>query len=75
MILTGCFSAQGTVEARAAYDFNCPEDDVTVTNVSGTTYAASGCGRKALYVCNQDDSMTDDIACVVDGRLPPGERR
>ena len=47
----GCVSTTGIVRTRAATDFDCPESEVTVEDVAGTTYRATGCGRTATFTC------------------------
>jgi hypothetical protein len=37
--------------ARAAYDYGCGEDKLTVTNISGGTFRVTGCGHDAIYDC------------------------
>jgi hypothetical protein len=66
LLLGGCGTAENTVRARAAYDFRCDEDRVDVRNISGSTFEASGCGKRTVYTCSSIDSLTDDIACIHD---------
>jgi hypothetical protein len=51
-LLSTCGCLQyGTVQTRAAYDFNCNEAEVNVKHISGGTFEAAGCGRTSLYTC------------------------
>jgi len=34
---------------KAAFDFNCPSDQVQITKVDARTYGATGCGLRATY--------------------------
>jgi hypothetical protein len=54
-LVLGC----GAVEVgdRAASDFACPHDDVTVDRVGTSGYVATGCGWRATYVC-------EDMTCI-----------
>ena len=47
--LLGCGSSAGPLEARAAHDLNCSQDQVVVTELGGKSYGVSGCGKKATY--------------------------
>jgi hypothetical protein len=49
--LPGCLTLSGIVKTRAANDFGCPEDDVTVVRIAGTSYRANGCDESAIYNC------------------------
>ncbi|MEZ4222473.1 MAG: hypothetical protein R3B13_16155 [Polyangiaceae bacterium] len=70
VLLSACFTAEDTVHARAAHDFDCPEERISVTKVSGSSYSASGCGQTATYSCNGVDSVADDIKCILDRDAP-----
>lgn len=37
------------VKKRASFDFNCPENYVSVIAEGFTRYAAQGCGKKGVY--------------------------
>lgn len=39
------------VRPRAAYELSCPEAQLTVRPVTGSTYAVRGCGANATYSC------------------------
>jgi hypothetical protein len=48
----GCFSSgtnAGPVTARAAYDMQCPEKELQITELGGKTYGVRGCGKQATY--------------------------
>ncbi|MBK7858326.1 MAG: hypothetical protein IPJ65_06825 [Archangiaceae bacterium] len=42
---TSCSHLDRDVRQRAAFEFNCPPAEVTVTEVGYDTYGAKGCGR------------------------------
>lgn len=46
--LTGC---GGGLRARAASEFGCQPEDVTITRLGAGGYRAFGCGQSATYVC------------------------
>ncbi len=56
--LTGCATMAGTVRERATVDFQCTPDEVTVTELPGNAYHATGCGRSATYACQSTYSET-----------------
>jgi len=64
--LVGCFapSESGVVAARAAHDFHCSEDDVSVENISGGSWEAKGCGHKATYDCVGSARMDVGYTCA-----------
>lgn len=39
------------VRPRAAYELNCPDDQLELRQVSGSTFAVTGCGARATYTC------------------------
>ena len=54
LAVCGCVIHTGkkgpALRPRAAYDFGCPEAQVTVTRIDDRTQGASGCGKKATYI-------------------------
>jgi hypothetical protein len=59
---------QGTVRVRAANDFSCSEDQVTVDDIGGHAYRASGCGQRGEYACasrvgGAGTGLVSDITC------------
>lgn len=53
-LVTGCASAppQAVVRTRAASDLACPGSSLDVQGVGGASFAATGCGQRALYSCS-----------------------
>ncbi len=53
IIITSCAQHphEKSVRSRAAYDFNCPESKIKVSNISAGNYGAQGCNKKRAYVC------------------------
>jgi hypothetical protein len=54
----GCAEASSLARARAAREFNCPEEKVRVRWVSdgprgASVYQVSACGTVAMYVCEE----------------------
>lgn len=39
------------VRPRAVYELSCPDADLVVTRVSGSTYGVTGCGASVTYTC------------------------
>lgn len=53
-ILSGCAQSvvtnfEGVVKKRAAFDFNCNENYITVIPEGITRYAAQGCGQTGIF--------------------------
>jgi hypothetical protein len=50
--LVACGAAPPTVVAtRATNEFSCPQDQVHIDELGGTSYRATGCGKTATYTC------------------------
>jgi hypothetical protein len=48
--------SEGQMRAQAAHDFECPSSMITVEHVSPTTIEVRGCGKSALYVCDEGNA-------------------
>jgi len=44
-------AAKERLVTRAAFDLNCPKEDLQVVVIDGRTRGVSGCGQRATYVC------------------------
>ncbi len=44
------------LRARAAFDFKCPQDQVSVVELDARSRGATGCGQRATYV--EDCALT-----------------
>ena len=67
VVLAGaCAPVEGSLRKRAAFDLNCPVENLAVVDIDGATKGVVGCGRRAAYVnrCGpkQDPTSADD-AC------------
>lgn len=71
--------ASGIARVRAANDFGCPKDQVTVTNIGGTSYRAEGCGLSVVYDCTGSTVVqisrysggTTDFVCIPETPVRP----
>lgn len=63
LFVSGCGALilEGRVRNRASYDIRCSSEDITVSDIGGRAWRATGCGRSATYVCI-------DETCVLNGR-------
>ena len=54
VLATGCATAppQAVVRAHAASDLACPGESLDVQGMGGASFAATGCGQRALYSCS-----------------------
>ena len=52
--LTGCWSSESQLRTRAAADFQCNSDQLTVREMKSDVYEVSGCGSKETYVYNDE---------------------
>jgi hypothetical protein len=66
---------QGRVVDRATFDLDCPKANIEATAINDTTWGARGCGRKALYVLDQCNSMNWASVCkaLLDGEIKKDE--
>lgn len=77
MLLGGCATVrsqwQDDVHTRAAFDLNCPKEQVTVTllskgsPVSGPVYGAQGCNRRATYIADTRNGVRMNSPITQDG--------
>ncbi len=63
-----CVTMSGVAQTRAANDLKCPEDQITVANIGGSSFRATGCGQEATYNCVQSSQNT--LACVREEQHP-----
>jgi hypothetical protein len=64
--MMACSTMRGVVRERSAHELDCPEDEIDVESIGGTSYRAEGCGSTATYTCIGSVCVRDD---------PPGEAR
>ena len=62
LFAVGCVTMAGTAQTRAANDMKCPEEQIVVANIGGTSFRATGCGQEATYNCGQSTGST--LVCV-----------
>jgi hypothetical protein len=67
---------------RAANDFGCSKEQITITNIGGTSYRAEGCGQNVVYDCTgsavqsgpgQMGGVTSNYVCVPETPVRPPE--
>lgn len=46
----GCGASNQQLQARAAFDLQCPPEQIGLVEIDSRTKGAQGCGRKATYV-------------------------
>ena len=58
-LLSACAESLESVKKRAAYDFKCPVEQITLDDLGGDTIGARGCGQQASYVevCSADNNL------------------
>jgi hypothetical protein len=75
LVLLGCVTPDAVARTRAASDFHCKEEHVTITELGGTSYRAEGCDHSAVYDCTgskvaiagyggQTSGGTTDYVCI-----------
>lgn len=68
LALGACVTMPGVARTRASNDLRCPEDQIVVQNIGGSSYRATGCGQEATYNCVQSSENT--LACVREEQRP-----
>jgi hypothetical protein len=54
LLAAGCITPEGLARTRAANEFNCPEEQVVLTErqeLSAGTFDVNACGHVARYTC------------------------
>jgi hypothetical protein len=51
-MLCGCGPSEGALRTRAAFDMQCPADQVQITELARYTRGVSGCGKRGTYIVN-----------------------
>jgi len=51
---------------RAAFELECPKDQLAVTELSGNTFGVTGCGKKAVYMYSHAASAYVNNAYIQD---------
>jgi hypothetical protein len=62
LMLAGCVTVEGQATTRFSNEFKCPEDSVTVEDIGGNGYRATGCGESATYVCRRTNG--NEVTCI-----------
>ncbi len=83
VLLTGCVHVgmevmpnvpKGIARARAASELPCPDDQLTVTDLPGSSYKVDGCGKSRVYDCTvsdlDGDGDVDDYTCIPEAPSP-----
>jgi hypothetical protein len=56
LLLNGCGATVPQLQTRAAFDFDCQPDTISVRALDPGTRVAAGCGKQAVYVENFNNS-------------------
>lgn len=56
----------GTIQQRAARDFGCSDEQVSIIQRSNNTFVATGCNRQGVYQCGRRDRCVDVLALAKD---------
>jgi hypothetical protein len=50
LAVLGCGASNQQLQTRAAFDLQCPQEQVGIVEIDNRTRGAQGCGRKATYI-------------------------
>jgi hypothetical protein len=64
MGLAGCGASLEQLHARAAFDLNCPQEQLQIIKIDDPTQGVRGCGRQATYVENCTDPNRSSNTCT-----------
>lgn len=71
ILISGCGNVRhGALRTRAAFDFNCPEDQLTLIKLDTYTRGVTGCGQKGTYVLNSTGQWVLNSVETVSGAPP-----
>lgn len=62
LVAGGCTTMKEVVRARAAADFSCSE--IRIDELLGDAFVASGCEKKATYVCVRPQTLGAPVSCL-----------
>lgn len=66
LLVSGCAEMQLAARDRFIAEFGCPSERVMHRSLGGNAYLATGCGRRAVYVCEAATglaAMEDPAVC------------
>jgi hypothetical protein len=75
--LSACGASLEQLQARAAFDLNCPQDKLQVTEIDDRTRGVRGCGQQVTYVesCQAIGGYGQKMGCTwvlnTDGKKVP----
>ncbi len=50
----GCATPTTSIEQKAAFDLECPAEQIEVTDLGSGSFDAIGCGKRVSYACFQN---------------------
>ena len=70
LFLAGCAATmQNTVQARAAFDFNCSSESLKISELHPRTYGVEGCGKRATYLLDGECSIASTCKAVLNSPI------
>jgi hypothetical protein len=57
LLFAGCGATLTQLRTRAAFDFDCQADSISVREMDPGTRVAAGCGKQAVYVENYNQNL------------------
>lgn len=72
LALFACGVAENKVRARAAFDLQCKESELQLTEIdSQRMYGATGCGRQGTYIFRDGQPILNSPVSAVATSAPP----
>jgi hypothetical protein len=66
VLLGGC-SFEPAIKARAAFDLQCGQEQIQVSQIGASSFGARGCGRQGTYVITPNGQVVLNSAVDVVG--------
>lgn len=60
----GCGASLEQLRARAAFDFSCPEGQLSVVDIDSRTKGVTGCGRRGTFVESCTPKPWQGVECT-----------
>ena len=74
LICASCIATSGQADLvlrRAAFDLQCPDGQLQVSNLGHNAFGVVGCGKRAAYVVDCKNAMMDSCTAIMNS----GEKR
>jgi hypothetical protein len=64
VLISACGPSTANLKKRAAFDFDCSEDQIKVVEIDNMTRGAIGCNNKGVYITNCSNPLAPSSNCT-----------